>query len=385
MFWPYHRHVNNPACIIQQWLRQPGRTLTQLEVEYAITAKRHKLFPNLVQLKYNQLESDFTSPLVRQCRGIILDEQRDWNIVAWPFDKFGNYGEGYVPEIDWKTARIQEKLDGSLMILYYYNYQWQVATSGTPDASGEVNGYGITFKQLFWDTFHAKGFVVPSVYQEDLTFMFELMTPFNKIVVQHKESDLKLIGVRNRATGAEMNPAVYGMYDPVKQFGHKDSIDELLESFPEIDPCKMEGYVVVDKFYNRLKVKHPGYVKLHHMRDGLTPKGILSVIMAGEHEEVINSFPEWREVFENMKATLDGLAMELDQWWNDIKDIPQRKDFAELAKQSKLPAILFLLLDKKIQNAREGLCTKIHVDKLMEVLQVRKLFERELPQIVGAE
>ena len=64
-----------------------------------------------VILKYDQIHSDFNIPLVRECRGIIITKDTH-EVVCHPFDKFGNYGEGYCPEIDWATARVQQKIDG---------------------------------------------------------------------------------------------------------------------------------------------------------------------------------------------------------------------------------------------------------------------------------
>lgn len=49
-------------------------------------------------LKYNQLESDFSNEIVRECRGIILN--KDNKIVCYPFHKFFNYGEQYADFID---------------------------------------------------------------------------------------------------------------------------------------------------------------------------------------------------------------------------------------------------------------------------------------------
>ena len=54
---------------------------------------------DLVCLKYSQIDSDFNEPLVRECRGIIL-EKDTWKIVCYPFKKFFNYGEAYADEID---------------------------------------------------------------------------------------------------------------------------------------------------------------------------------------------------------------------------------------------------------------------------------------------
>lgn len=63
-------------------------------------------------LKYNQINSDFSQDIVKQCRGIILDSNH--KIVCWPFSKFFNWGESNADEIDWSSARVQEKIDGCL-------------------------------------------------------------------------------------------------------------------------------------------------------------------------------------------------------------------------------------------------------------------------------
>lgn len=64
-----------------------------------------------ILLKYSQIDSDFNSELVRECRGVILYKPT-LEVVCRPFDKFGNYGEGYCPAIDWNSIRVQSKIDG---------------------------------------------------------------------------------------------------------------------------------------------------------------------------------------------------------------------------------------------------------------------------------
>src|SRR4051812_551578 len=99
--------MRDPA--VQHYLRSGG-TLETLARDYAVTARRHGRFPNLVQLKYSQINSPMHEPIVQDCRGIILDEANNWAIASFPYRKFFNHGEPNAAAIDWGTARVYDKL-----------------------------------------------------------------------------------------------------------------------------------------------------------------------------------------------------------------------------------------------------------------------------------
>ena len=68
---------------------------------------------DLYLFKYQQLNSDFSIKAVQESRGCIIEIKGNTaRYVCRPFDKFFNYGEEQAAEIDWKTARITEKIDG---------------------------------------------------------------------------------------------------------------------------------------------------------------------------------------------------------------------------------------------------------------------------------
>lgn len=83
-----------------------------------------------VMFKYNQLSSDFSNPIVREARGIIFRED-NWKCVRRAFDKFFNYGEPNAAEIDWNTAKVQTKYDGSLISAWFDDKKWHYSTNGT--------------------------------------------------------------------------------------------------------------------------------------------------------------------------------------------------------------------------------------------------------------
>ena len=351
--------------LIQEQLRT-GITPESVAAQYALVVKRHTAYPNLLLFKYNQLESPMDNPLVQQCRGLILDADDNWHVVSRPFDKFFNHGEGYAAPIDWTSARVQEKLDGSLCSLYSYMGEWHVATSGTPDALGVVNGFNFTFADLFWRVFWERGYEFPT--DQHVTYMFELMTPYNRVVVRHEENDLKLIGLRDNITGQEYSPATTSQFEPVREFPLQ-TIEDIESTFRDMDPIKQEGYVIVDGKFNRVKVKHPGYVAIHHMRDGYGPRRILEVIRSGETTELLNYFPEWREAFNQVQAKYDTLVGELENMYDSIKDIDNQKDFALQATKLKCSGVLFGLRKGQIKGVKEGLAN-MHIKYLVELLNI---------------
>ena len=86
-----------------------------------------------VMFSYDQIRSDFSYNIVREARGIIFRKGKWETPVCWAFNKFGNYGESYAPEIDWNTAFVTEKIDGSLMKVWW-DGDWKISTNGTIDA-----------------------------------------------------------------------------------------------------------------------------------------------------------------------------------------------------------------------------------------------------------
>jgi hypothetical protein len=357
---------------IQNFLRA-GNSFDELADKYAIDAKRHSVYNNLVLFKYNQIESPFSEQIVRECRGIILDENADWAVRSMSFIKFFNLGEEHASTIDWTTARVQLKIDGSLSCLWSYNGEWHVSTTGTPDASGDVNGYGITFQKLFWDTFKYK---LPDP-NCGICFFFELTSALNRIVVRYQEPNLTLLGARNLITLQELTAQEAQAYIPcpiVQEFP-LNSFDACIASFGKMDPLKQEGYVVLSKrlcdgiwIFDRVKIKHPGYVLLHHAKDGLmSQKSIVEIARTGEMPEVLIAFPEYKPAFDEAQSRLNILIAELETAYDAIKDMPEQKAFALLAIKSKCSGALFSLRANKVHSFRQYFA-EMQIDSLMKLL-----------------
>ena len=277
-----------------------------------------------------------------------------------PFDRFFNHGEGPAAALDWNTARAYKKEDGSLCNLYFHRDRWHVATRGLPDAGGTLpykpaGRPETTFADLFWTAlFDGMGAGSTTLFalegHEDLTFMFELCSPYNRVVVRYPETRLILIGVRARDTGIEYNVADYIHLFPTAQLvQHWDlgNLDAVAATFRELSPLDHEGYVVCDARYNRVKVKHPGYLALHHLKGyGASPKRFVELIRTGEHSEFIANFPEYTDGFNEVNGRFEALVAHLEEVYAAARGIEDQKGFAlAVTKEWKcrMPGVLFEL------------------------------------------
>lgn len=331
---------------IQRFLdgKTPAEAIAALE-EYGLRAVQGKRHENLYSLRYDIITADRGHPLVRECRGIVLDSANNWAVVARPFDRFFNFGDALADPIDLSTAKAYKKLDGSLMILYYYDGEWHVASSGTPDASGPLSSDGpyATFADLFWATFEEEGYSLPGGLWEEYTFIFEMTTPYNRVVVPHAEKKLTLLGVRHR-DGTELS-----LESPeLKEVGYRivpsvplSSIEDLAAQANKLDPLEEEGYIVCDASFRRVKIKGAPYVALHHMRDSFTAPRALDIVRMGEEVEVGLYFPEFAEQLDSLREQFESLRSTLEGAYERIRGIESQKEFAFEALKTPLPDCLF--------------------------------------------
>lgn len=147
-----------------------------------------------ILLKYKQTESDFSLDIVKECRGIILRES-DYRVVCFPFVKFFNANEPNAATIDWKSARVQEKIDGSLIKIWCDDKngvsEWHVSTNGNIDAfsspiDNDISPY-TNYGSLFMSVFGRQNF---NKLNKNYTYIFELVSPYTKIVTYYPYTDI---------------------------------------------------------------------------------------------------------------------------------------------------------------------------------------------------
>lgn len=333
--------------VAQLMADEPDTWLTTLTDKYKIKTVADG---DLVSLSYNMIESPMHEPIVQQCRGMVVDcvERR---VVAWPYNKFWNHGEALADPIDWSTARVQEKLDGSLMIFHWVDVYrgWSVASSGHPTAGGSFGAESRTFCDAFWQTANA-GALWHRAADVRITYMFELCDAPNRVVVRHERPRLVLHGGRYTASGHELDRrellrAAAELYCEVVREHPIRSVGECLAAAEALDPLQQEGFVVVDAAFRRVKIKSPRYVILHHLKGEATPRRAIELWKTGETEELLTHFPEFAPVIKPIQDKLDLIAWSV---WNEHEEAMcrsfDRKSYAEMALRYPFSAVMFRML-----------------------------------------
>jgi RNA ligase len=281
--------------------------------------------------QYDNNKQDW-APLVKHCRGIIFDATDNYKIVALPFSKFFNYGEGdiHYPSPGAKIKEVHTKVDGSLGILFYWNDKWHLTTRGSLNSD-----IGLVGQQIFDKMYN------PSIHDlhENNTYLFEIIDPICRIVVQYGDgSDLVLLGCRNKLHGMSTfgKPALpsWGTIAGSYTFQTKEKIVEWLNN---TKGTEFEGFVVHYDDGSIFKFKSEDYMRLHRILAHFTFKRVLEAYQEGEHENVRRSLPE--ELLPEFDKFIEQIDQKVGEYVNKVdhvvKNAPldSRREFALYMQQ----------------------------------------------------
>jgi hypothetical protein len=231
------------------------------------------------------------------------------------------------------------------------------------DATGQVGGFPYNFSQLFWKVWQELNYQLPQ--ETDYCFMFELMTPYNRIVVRQNNNSLVLHGVRNVLTLVEEDINNWGdKYDwQLVTSCPLQTIEEIITASNILDPMDSEGYIVCDgrsprsahRNFNRLKIKSPQYVAISHWKTGFSTRRIIEIVVTNEGEEFLAYYPEWKDLYQQIRDKYDALVRDIETDYAQYKDIPVQKDFVLAIKHLAYSGILFALRKEKVDSIRQSL------------------------------
>lgn len=323
-----------------KYLNEHG--LQSLQDELAIKVNQWK---DLYVLNYNQIDSPKNHQVTNECRSLVVKEgESGWEVVSRGFDRFFNHGEIDGFEYDITKMIAYEKVDGSLVCLFYYNGEWLYRTRSMIMPETTVNGWDTTWKDLIEPVLLGKGFHEFN-HCPSWTYIFEVVGVENRVVTRYNESAAYLLAVRDNQVGDYIN---MGMLYP-EQRGWRlpnkyefNTINNCLQAAKDLKDLN-EGYVLYDNFgVPRIKVKNPAYVAAHLLRgEGLNPKRIMQLIFMNETAEYLAIFPEDKVHFEPYLEVYSQLEYEIIGCYKVTKSMTDQKTFALAIKNHCYSGVLF--------------------------------------------
>ena len=264
-----------------------------------VLANRHQSLPLTIYNYSRSCQYDSAwDEVTLQCRGLIMDDAGE--IVARGFNKFFNYeesaGSGKIP-IKGDYVYVQEKMDGSLGILFHYAGEWHMATRGSFHSDQAVEGLKI-LKEKYNNLL---------AFERSVSYLCEIIYPANRIVVDYG-SKPRIVFLSVISQGVELHWTTACSFfsasgirksDIVKTEQHFKFSPELYESLKAQNTRNAEGFVLrfqPDSF--RMKIKFEDYVRLHRLLTNFSNVDIWEHLSRGEEldqflEMVPDEFDKW--------------------------------------------------------------------------------------------
>lgn len=375
--------LRNSALNVRSFLLT--HSLAELERMHGVYA-RWSQDGRKFSLNYDQIEATDSDVIAQECRGLIL---RPLNLVdsksadrtqinigatevlARPMHRFFNLGQGSAESLDFSdsSTRILEKLDGTLCIVYEDDGKWCVATRSVPEADLPVDGFGDhTFRSLFiaaiescsgnsWSDITK----ILSSRGKGRTFCFELMTPYNTVVVRHENMRVALLAVINNQTGEEDHRDMLDSFwcdseilnlEPVKSYPLR-TIEDITTFVNGRSGMDYEGVVATQYLsgglVKRVKIKSAAYLLASRTKSiiGASPRNMMELILLEQVDDLLGVMTEDQKAkVEEMQANLrnfihsfDGVyrqKMEELESLGPMSDHLRRKTFARAVGGSEM-------------------------------------------------
>lgn len=386
---------------VQEYLRT--HSLNDLSRDHGVRSRISQC-GRKVSLSYGKTDVRDDDVVAQECRGLVLARARfegvafsedapvgDTLVLALPFHRFFNHGQAAAEVFDLRDSVIYEKVDGTLCIVYFDPFadRWCVATRGVPDADVAIGSWAgdLTFAGLFENTLRAvvgghEGLTPAEFFQTwargclvtSNTYLFELCTPLNRVVVRYTRPLLFHLGTRNLFTGEEFRSGGLPGVPACPELLRVASIESLVEFVLSRDPGAHEGVIAClprshPRGFARVKVKNPEHLALSRLKDETaSPRGAMTLVLGGHlSDEVLEIMDpdvrEWASRMDDLFKKARGAHVKgYVETMNAIAHIDReadpkghRKAFAVLAREN--PHIHFAAAMEQYQGRCDGLNT----------------------------
>lgn len=235
---------------------------------------------------------DFNNCNAFEMRGLtfVQNKNGEWSKPFLHLHKFFNLNQAtnYMSNDlkDKKLVYVYEKLDGSMIRFIPIGDKVFAKTKMSFESKQAVSA-----QSVYNTNFNVKSFVDFTI-KNNLAAIFEYVSPFNRVVVRYKYTDLVLVALRDNSTGRYLNIDDYG-----KKWGIRTAKKvemDYRDTMSSLDSEELEGYVLHFDDGQMVKVKTPWYLKNHRLLtvDVQSTNFIINCILDETIDDLISNIPE---------------------------------------------------------------------------------------------
>jgi RNA ligase len=268
----------------------------------------------------------------RECRGLIFSPEGQ--VLSRRFHKFFNMGEreetnsASIYSAMNNDHVILNKLDGSMITPIIIDdkfirwgtkmgYGTDVAMAAESFVSNKTNYHSLAIE----------------CHEQQLTPIFEFISPSNRIVLQYPDTQLVLLALRENITGNYYDynsmRLVAKLYDVPVVRRYDKPISKLK------DETDIEGAVIAFDNGHRVKLKCDWYVAIHKTKDDiLHEKNLLKIILENKVDDILPHLPaiDQKEILDYNVGVANAILSTVNNVHNNLVKYHQdgltRKDFA---------------------------------------------------------
>jgi hypothetical protein len=287
-------------------------------------------------------------PLTLAARALVT-ETKTGTVVSRSFCKFFNHHEplAYKPTGDETAVVVEEKLDGSIVSVFWYAGGWHAISRSQFDGPYVQLVNEILYKQY-------EGAV--EKLEKEKTYVFELINPHQPIGVKYNKKDMILLSIVSK-DGREPPPDFDWSKLPFTRPRVLDARTVDLDELRKMNPANEEGFVV--KFFpgqgevnlrpQRVKVKFDSYLALVKTKYHVSPAGILKLYIKSRGAILDLNETLVRErmtiardkYMESVRPLADDLGG--DAWLRQVEDVWSRIDMLFVSKEREWQRLVAVL------------------------------------------
>ena len=259
------------------------------------------------------MEKDFIDNKAWELRGITyIKDGEDW--VCYPMlTKFLNLNQGETVQYNLvknkEISSVEFKEDGSLISMIHL-------PDGTVVPKTKMsfeNDQTVMTKKIM--NVNENIFSVVRRFQ-GLVFLFELVSPKNKIVLKYAKTELRLLQVRDMISGEYETPERVVEFANMMNIGSADlitgkSLDDLIEERETVED--VEGWVIKFTDGQFMKLKTLWYIEKHGLMDDLSKENrIIEMILNDTIDDVLGELENGSEE----KVEIEEIIELIDVYYN---------------------------------------------------------------------